>query len=287
MWERKGKNGTFFLYFSYPLFFSPFYLPTFSPSAKVPLCLALPLDISRVNNCLINLPVIWELELERCPVRPACPRVIPSHCLRAVTNAPTSQAPPCKGCSFHPGPKEASLVLSRFSQCCLTLLHRASEGIHDSFCSRELRTFAWHFTACQSIWVILLGGAGDCRGFPVAGILSTHFGSTSLPRGAKELLTSRQVTLCAGMRWEVMLDWDVFLFPTFLPTIFLCCTITAESNPGLFIPPNPNVYPNSFFRLHNTWKVTQPCQHLLFHPSAATKERKWGISLVSWSICNG
>lgn len=55
---------------------------------------------------------------------------------------------------------------------------------------------------------------------PVAGILSTRFGSTSLPCGAKELLTSGQVTLCAGMRWEVMLDWDVFLFPAFLPFLF-------------------------------------------------------------------
>lgn len=42
------------------------------------------------------------------------------------------------------------------------------------------------------------------------------------------------------------------------PTIFNCCTITAESNPGLFFPPNPNVYPDCFFsgyttpeRLHN------------------------------------
>lgn len=80
----KEKNGTFFLYFSYPLFFSQ---PTFSPATKVPPCSAFPLDVIRANNCLINLPVTRELALESCPVRPACPRVTPSHRPRAITNA--------------------------------------------------------------------------------------------------------------------------------------------------------------------------------------------------------
>lgn len=90
-------------------------------------------------------------------------------------------------------------MLSRFS-----LVHRASEGIQDSSCSWELRTFAWH-----SEHLSHPAGRGErviVGFFPISGISSTHFGSTSLPSGAKELLTSRQVMLHAGMRWEVMLD---------------------------------------------------------------------------------
>lgn len=163
-------------------------------------------------------------------------------------------------------------------------MHGASEGAQDSSCSREQGTSAWHCLPEH------LSHPAVSRGwlwgfFPVSGISSTHFGRSSLPCGAKELLTSRQVTVCwdeaggdPGLRCVSL---------PYFPAIFHCCTITAESKPGFPCLQTQMCTTTVFSGCTTPETSHDPASTSSSIPGQQQRNEREDLSLGPQGICNG